>query len=473
MQHILIIEPSTEFCSELCGVLAHIGHEAICAYSLQEGLDKLHSACAAIVVLNASMPDGKGIDVIARIKHESPSSEVVVISDSVSPDEAEEAIKNGAWEYLEKPHAAQSLASLIDRAAQIRSHTGSGSSQGESQGKQFDGIVGSSPQLRACLDIVGRAANSDANVLIKGETGTGKELIAWAIHRNSPRTDGNFVVVDCAALPEPLVESTLLGHEKGAFTGADKAQTGLIKQADGGTLFLDEVGEMPLSVQKSFLRVLEKRRFRPVGGKEEIQSDFRLISASNRNLDKMAQNGEFREDLLFRIRSFGIEVPPLRQRKEDIRSLVIYYMPKICDRLGIGVKEISPEFYDALFRYNWPGNVRELVNSLERSLVAARVEDILLPQQLPTYLRVQLARSSVQRGGPPEKTAKENLPDCLSILATLQTVREIASEQAERQYLQKLISLTHGDIKESCRISKLSRSRLYALLKKHQIQIPR
>jgi len=473
MQRILIIEPSIEFCSDLSRTLAHFGHEAMCAHSLREGLGKLKTSSLSFVVLNANMPDGKGVDLIARVKQESASSEVVVITDSPSPDEAEEAIKNGAWDYLKKPLAAESLASLIDRAVKIRSQKVLGSSHDESGEKHFDGIVGGSPQLRACLDIVARAANSDANVLIKGETGTGKELIAWAIHRNSPRADGNFVVVDCAALPETLVESTLLGHEKGAFTSADKAQTGLIKQADGGTLFLDEVGELPLSVQKSFLRVLEERKFRPIGGKEEIQSDFRLISASNRDLDEMSEKGEFREDLLYRIRSFGIEVPPLRQRKEDIRSTVLYYMPKICERLGMGIKEISPEFHDALSQYNWPGNVRELVNSLERSLVAGREEQILLPQHLPTYFRIQLARSSVQQVGASGSGGEQSVTDSLRSVPTLQAARNSASEQAEREYLQKLMSLTSGDISEACLISKISRSRLYSLLKKHHIPIPR
>jgi two-component system NtrC family response regulator len=187
----------------------------------------------------------------------------------------------------------------------------------------------------------------------------------------------------------------------------------------------------------------------------------------------MAHNGEFREDLLFRIRSFGIEVPPLRQRKEDIRSLVVYYMPKICERLGIGIKEISPEFYEALLQYSWPGNVRELVNSLERSLVAGREEQILLPQHLPTYFRVQLARSSVERRDTLGSSAEQHVTDSLRALPTLQVARNSASEQAEHEYLQKLISLTGGDINEACRIAKVSRSRLYSLLKKHQIQIPR
>lgn len=473
MHEILIIEPSEKFCSELSDALQQLGHSTLCSHTLQEGLGKLASSSVGLVMLNARMPEGSPIDLIPKIRQESPSPEVIVISEAPDADEAETVIKNGAWEYVEMPRSAKALASILDRAIRYATRKEIGLTHAESEGKHFDGIVGNSPQLRSCLDIVARAANSDANVLIKGETGTGKELIAWAIHRNSPRAAGNFVVVDCAALPETLVESTLLGHERGSFTGADRAHSGLIKQADRGTLFLDEVGELPMSAQKSFLRVLEERRFRPIGGKEEIQSDFRLISATNRDLDDKVLKSEFRDDLLFRLRSFAIEVPPLRQRSEDIKSIVSYHMPKICERLGIGIKEISPEFYDALLRYNWPGNVRELVNSLERSLVAARGERILLPQHLPTYLRVLLARASVQSTTVASSLGLRTTSSDLESLPTLQGARVAAVEQAEREYLQKLMGLSNGDIKQACRISKVSRSRLYSLLKKHKIQSQR
>jgi len=195
--------------------------------------------------------------------------------------------------------------------------------------------------LEACLDLVAQIANSRVNVLITGETGTGKENFAKAIHKNSSRAGKNFVVVDCTALPETLVESMLFGHEKGAFTGAEKARVGLIKEADGGTLFLDEVGELPLIVQKDFLRVLQENRFRPLGSNKEIESDFRLVSATNRDLERMVESGQFRKDLFFRLQSVIIELPPLRNRPRDIKDLAIHYVVKLCERYGMETKGFS------------------------------------------------------------------------------------------------------------------------------------
>ena len=290
------------------------------------------------------------------------------------PDGAELAIKHGAWDYIQKPSTMDAMTLPLVRALQYREEKKASKAM---MILKREGIIGNSPKIRACLDLLTQVASSNANVLVTGETGTGKELFAVAIHKNSSRADKNFVVVDCTALPENLVESILFGHEKGAYTGADRAKDGLILQADGGTLFLDEVGELPLPIQKSFLRALQERKFRPVGGKEEIKSDFRLIAASNRNLDDMVRQGNFREDLLFRLRSFSIELPPLRERPEDIKDLAAYYTEVLCKRYEIETKEFSPEFFDVLTSYPWPGNVRELINALERALVNGRYERIL------------------------------------------------------------------------------------------------
>jgi two-component system NtrC family response regulator len=313
---------------------------------------------------------------------------------------------------------------------------------------------------------VSQVAASEANVLISGETGTGKELFAVAIHRNSRRAAKNFVVVDCAALPETLVESILFGHEKGAYTGADRARDGLVLQADGGTLFLDEVGELPMPMQRTFLRVLQEKRFRPVGGKTEVRSDFRLIAASNRDLDQMVGQNQIREDLLFRLRSFCIELPPLRERKEDIPELLAHYTLELCARFGMEAKEFSPEFLALLSEYPWPGNIRELINALERTLITARYERVLFPKHLPTHIRVQLARSSFGEKGPEEALTKPPSPQPFP---SIQAVREKALEETEKKYLRELLSFTKGNIPEACRISGLSRSRIYLLLKKHNL----
>ena len=272
------------------------------------------------------------------------------------------------------------------------------------------------------------------------------------------RAENNFVVVDCTALPETLVESVLFGHEKGAFTGADRAQVGLVKHAHGGTLFLDEIGELPLGVQKAFLRVLQEHRFRPVGAEREVESNFRLIAATNRDLDRMVEEGTFRSDLLFRVRTLTIELPPLSARKEDIKELAMYHMARVCERYQIGTKGFSPEVFDALMAYEWPGNVRELVNAIERAISDAYQEPTLFPKHLPLDLRVKIARSSV------EKEAHRPA-DGAAPLGTLAEYRQ----EMERRYLQDLMLRTNGKIREACRVSGLSRSRLYVLLKEHNL----
>ncbi len=324
--------------------------------------------------------------------------------------------------------------------------------------------------MTASLEVLAEAAQSDANVLIVGETGTGKELFARAIHENSKRFENNFVVIDCGALPEMLVESVLFGHEKGAFTGADKSREGLVKQADAGTLFLDEVGELPLSVQKTFLRVLQEHSFRPVGGKHEIKSNFRLVAATNRDLNKMVESGKFRRDLLYRLRAFTLELPALGQHLEDIESLARYYVNKLCNRYNIKEKSFSPDFFTALASYNWPGNVRELVNTLEIVLSAAKSDINLTPYHLPLNIRVQAARASVTKEA--SSDAIHESPVSSKILPTFKEYRMAAAMKAEERYLQLLVSLCKENMEEACKISRLSRSRLYELLKKCKVTRP-
>ncbi|HTR98352.1 MAG TPA: sigma-54 dependent transcriptional regulator [Bacteroidota bacterium] len=435
--------------------------------SVPGALEGIASASAPLLILNADQP---ALDeAIVRLREQYPRTEIRVIADAGNPDEAERAVKSGAWDYVARPPRALDLISILQAALRYAEARGQEEpSPGLAPG-DFEGIVGESPELKNCLAVVARAAGSDANVLIRGETGTGKELVALAIHRNSSRRNNNFVVVDCAGLPENLVESTLFGHERGAFTGADRSQVGLVKQADGGTLFLDEIGELPQAVQRSFLRVIQERRFRPIGGKDEVASDFRLISATNRDLDAMVGKMEFREDLLFRIRSFAIELPPLRNRMDDIKDIVSYHLPRICDRMGIRMKRVSPEFSDRLLSYGWPGNVRELVSALERSVVAARFEPALFPQHLPTYLRVKLARSAFETGTVRPPSA--GLAHGSEPLPALQVYRDSVTAIAEREYLLRLLAETNGDTKEACRVSHISRSRFYSLLKKHGISL--
>ena len=448
-----------------------MGHSIVYVQTLADGFRVLASGSVDVVLLNPSLSDGKGIDALAKILETSTVPEVILLTDAGDPDEAELAIRSGAWDYIERPLTARAMALSLMRVLQYRAKK---TAQTPSLALNTDGfrdIVGRSVPIKATIETLAMAAGGDANVLLTGETGTGKELFAWAIHKNSARASKRFVVVDCASLPETLVESTLFGYEKGSFTGAHRTNEGLIRRADGGTLFLDEVGELPLSIQKAFLRVLHERRFRHVGGNREIRSDFRLIAATNRDLDDMVRHRLFRKDLLFRLRAFGIELPPLRQHTEDIRDLTVYHASELCKSYDLAEKEFSSDFFAVLASYDWPGNVRELFNAIERAISAARAEPIIFPKHLPTYIRVQLARSAMASQNSPQEAQNESC-ETPRMLPSLVEVRETAVADAEGSYLKEVLISTKGNIPEACRIAGVSRSRFYALLKKYNLLKP-
>ena len=333
---------------------------------------------------------------------------------------------------------------------------------------RFGEIVGSSKQLSDCLSSLLEAAATDASVLLYGETGTGKELFARAIHQNSSRAHSNFVAVDCTVLPESIVGSLLFGHEKGSFTGADKACAGLIRQAHHGTLFLDEVGELSPTLQKAFLRVLQERRFRPVGNDIEVDSDFRLVAATNRDLHQSVARGQFRQDLLYRLQSHLIELPPLRSRTDDIQALANYHVALLCKKHGFCSKQLTPEFVQTLSLYPWPGNIRELINSLEQALFLAQQETTLFPKHLPQQIRIQVVKS-VLKSRPPNTSSSPAYT--VNTLPCLQDFRTGVFNLAEKQYLASLVQYAGQNINHACQLSGLSRSRLYSLLKKHQISL--
>lgn len=468
MANILIIDDDKMLCNTMCRHIRHRGHQVTYALTLEQGCEAVSGKTFDVVFLDVSLPDGNGLDALPGIRQAPSRPEVIIITGEGDPDGAELAINSGAWDYIEKPSSIEKMTLPLVRALQYREEKVAAK---PTVALKRENILGDSPQMKSCFDLLAQAANSIANVLITGETGTGKELFARAIHENSPRSNNNLVVVDCAALPETLVESVLFGHEKGAFTGADRTQDGLVKQADSGTLFLDEVGELPLSVQKVFLRVLQEHRFRPVGSKQEVKSDFRLVAATNRNLDNMVQTGRFRNDLLFRLRTLTINLPPLRERREDIKDLALYHVTKFCDRHQMGTKGFSPEFFDALTAYNWPGNVRELLNTLETVLTVARHDHTLFAKHLPVHIRIQVARSAVSKKIPTDCSPEEGT-DFAKTLPPLRDIRKAAAAEAEKRYLQDLISITRNNIKEACRITGLSRSRLYELLKNHKMSFP-
>jgi two-component system, NtrC family, response regulator len=467
MSKILIIDDDMAVNELLGDVVARMGHDACSAVNAQQGLAMAEQDRFDLILLDVGLPDGDGLKILPRIRETDQAPEVIIITGNGNPDAAEMAIKNGAWDYLVKPSSVDNIMLAIQRALAYHSEK---CTNPPPRILKRDDIIGESASLNAVLERIAQAAASESNILICGRTGTGKELFARAIHDNGSRSRHPFVVVDCAALPETLVESVLFGHAKGAFTGADKERQGLIQQAHGGTLFLDEVGELPLSLQKAFLRVIQERSFRPVSGRREIQVNFRLIAATNRDLETMTAQGSFRSDLLFRLRSFSIDAPPLKQRQGDIRRLTLYYVNRLCEIYDCEVKGLSNDYLDALEQYAWPGNVRELFNAIEESISLAANEPTLRVHHLPVRLRASITRHMVKQCVPPQHGATDLDPvfPHQGPFPTINAFRDLM----ERRYLDRLLRLTQGNRKEACRISGLSRTRLFELLKKYDLAGP-
>ena len=468
MAKVLIVDDDQSICKVLSNIIHQMGHDVVCKNLVSDGLQAIVSEDFDVVLMDVEMPDGKGLDILPDIQASSSAPEVIIMTGYGTIDGAEIAIKNGAWDYIQKTDSPKKIILLLQRVLQYRENLRK--IPPDKRALQLDGIVGDSLAMKACYDFVAQASATNGSVLITGETGTGKELFARAIHNNSNRCKGNFVVVDCAAMPETLVESILFGHEKGAFTGADQPRQGLVAQADQGTLFLDEVGELPLNMQKKFLRVLQEHKFRPVGSKKEHSSDFRLITATNRDLEQMGQNKTFRTDLMYRIRALNLTLPPLRNRSDDIPALINQYVFQVCDRQKLAIKGTSSDFIDVLVRYFWPGNVRELINTIETAVAKSENEEMLYSRHIPANIRIQVAKDSLSES-PIAKCKKTITIQGDLSLPSLKLYRAIESSRAEKEYLEKLNNLTGGDIHAACRVSKLSRSRYYELIKHHEIAI--
>lgn len=420
MARILIIDGDPAFRDTLGAIVTGLGHHADHAATLAEAMAPAPTPARGtdIIFLNARLEDGSGLDALPRLRNSPGKPEIIIVTDAATPDGAERAIRNGAWEYLPKQGTVDRMVLPLLRALEYR---GRKPSKREEVRLKRDSIIGNGAGITRCLNIVSEAAASDASALLYGETGVGKEVFARAIHENSQRHSGPFVAVDCASLSRTLAGSTLFGHRKGAFTGADKDRDGLVAQAHRGTLFLDEVGELPLAMQKIFLRVLQEHRFRPVGGRAEITSDFRLICATNRNLEEMVSRGTFRSDLLFRMRTVVMHIPPLRERTEDLPELAEHYTRRICGKYGMPMKSLSTDLQAALREYLWPGNVRELIHTLERAVLAAQDDPKLFSRHLPDHVRISIARAAASDAEALSPSARPAQPADLSPSATVRS----------------------------------------------------
>ncbi len=383
MGKILVVEDNDVLRKSVVQALVEIGHSVSEVGDGEEAMEKLQEESYDVVLTDMRMPKKSGLEVLRFAKNVNELTVVIMMTAFGTIESAVEAMKSGAYDYIQKPFQLEELEVKINRALEHRRDKAVLQilQSQNSYGLEHNNIVGNSSQIRKVLEIIRKIAKSSASILISGETGTGKELIAALAHYNSLRAKQSFVKVNCAALQENLLESELFGHEKGAFTSADRQRIGRFEQANGGTLFLDEIGDMAASTQAKVLRVLQEQEFERLGGMKTIKVDVRIIAATNKNLKEAIANSRFREDLYYRLNTISIEMPALRERKEDVLSLANFFVKKYSEELKKNISGFTPQAAKYLARHNWPGNVRELQNTIERAVLMAEssligVEDL-------------------------------------------------------------------------------------------------
>ena len=379
------------------------------AGSGKEALDLLEKEDIDIVLLDLLMPDIGGMEILKNLKKKGEKPLVIVITAVRSVKTAVEAMKLGAYDYITKPFDIEEVRIIVRKASQTLKLQEEVNFLRKEVYKRYgiENLIGKSKAMQEVFLLISRVADTDSTVLITGESGTGKELVSRAIHYNSKRQNRPFVPVYCATIPETLFESELFGYEKGAFTGATSSKPGLFSLADGGTLFLDEIGDMPYHVQTKLLRVIEEKEFIPVGGTKPKKINVRIIAATNKNLEKLVEEGKFREDLYYRINVVPIHLPPLRERREDIPLLVEYFLEKYSQEVGCVPKRVSPEAMEILCNYLWPGNVRELENTMERLVVLFRETEEIKPYHLPENIRKDTGEKEFHFPSPESATLEE------------------------------------------------------------------
>lgn len=433
-----------------------MGHQLDAANTLSEGWSKAMSGDHEVIFLDVLLPDGNGIEELNRFKKLPSSPEVIVITSYGESSGAAKVLEQGGWGYLTKPLTVDKVEQSMRDVVTYRQYKNTAPANSERPA----GIVGTSPQLLQCLAKIDEAARMDVTAMIYGETGTGKELFARAVHDRSNRASQAFVTLDCASLSPTLIGSQLFGHVRGAFTGADRSRDGVIAQAHRGTLFMDEIGELPLEMQASFLRVLETGSFRPVGSQKERESDFRLVAATNKDLEEMARLGLFRSDLLYRLRGVTVTLPPLCERQEDLELLARHYIDEACRETNDCGKDISDEFWATLRAYPWPGNVRELKHALHRALAAAKDGPVIYSRHLPTQIRIKAAQQGLEDNiSQPQISSLRGLPKL-----------KVYRDKAEREYVEMLLDQTGRNMKQAAEMAGVSRGYLYELLKKHGVK---
>jgi len=460
---VLVVDDEELLVRSCARILEHEGFEV---RTVSRGRDALELAARyrpEIVLTDLMLPDLDGLEILRELRRLDPEVLVIMITGFATVESSVAAIKAGAYDYIPKPFTATQLQILVGRAArQIKLQRDNRRLRDQLRERNLlHGVIGSSEPMRRLSELVQRVAPTDASVFITGESGTGKELIARALHDQSRRSKGPFVAVNCAAFPDSLLESELFGHEKGAFTGAEETRQGLMEIASGGTFFLDEISEMPLDLQAKLLRVLQERKIRRVGGKDEIPIDIRVIAATNRDPEELVGGGILRQDLFFRLNVIPLRVPPLRERRDDIPRLALHFLRMFAeqyDRDGELPLRLSPESMAALMAYDWPGNVRELRNLMERAVsLAVPGEEIRLGDLASEYGELAV--------GPGVATPT------VDIRKPFHEAKEEAIESFERAYLTALLEAHGGNISLAAREAGIDRKTIHRLLNKYGLRV--
>ncbi|HPX27034.1 MAG TPA: sigma-54 dependent transcriptional regulator [Treponemataceae bacterium] len=445
--NILIIDDEKNIREGLAASLELEGYNPVLAKDGKEGLELISRGDIDLVITDLRMPQVSGAEVLAKVSSESPGLPVIVLTGHGSIDSAVDAMRNGAYDFLTKPLSLDRLTLIVKRALQNRELVLQHRSLQEelNSKKSFESIIGKSSEMQKIFDMVRRVADSKASVLITGESGVGKELIANAVHNLSSRKDKSFIKVHCAALSETLLESELFGHEKGSFTGAVARKRGRFELAHGGSIFLDEIGEIDQNVQIKLLRVLQEKEFERVGGEETIQVDVRVIAATNKDLEKQISLGKFREDLFYRLNVVHLHIPPLRDRKDDIPLMVTQFLEEFARENGKTITGIDSRARSALYTYDWPGNIRQLRNCMESAVVMCQGTSISLDDLPPSVI---------------QNTHSD----------TIQIPIGIPLSEAEKIIIQQNLAVQNGNKSKTADILEIGRKTLHRKLDEYSVE---
>ena len=461
---ILVIDDEAAIRDSLRMILEYEHYECLGAASGPEGLSIIKRDAPDLVVLDIKMPGMSGIETLAEIRKVDESVPVAMISGHGTIADAMQATRLGAFDFIEKPFTSERVLVTVTKGLEVRELRQENRELKLAMESQYE-MVGESVALRAVLEAVSRAAPTNATVMLLGESGVGKELVARTIHRNSLRAAQRFVQVNCAAIPEELIESELFGHEKGSFTGATEKQIGKFEQADRGTIFLDEVGDMSPRTQAKVLRVLQEQEVERLGSVRTIKVDVRIIAATNQNLDERIQRGEFREDLFFRLNVIPIVVPPLRERRDDIPLLIRHFAKRIGEVHNLKPRRFDARAMETLQRYRWRGNIRELRNTVERLMIMTSGETVGL-EDLPPDIRADMSARPVPAGAATPASAPAEIP---AVTPPAGTLREF-KDTAERAYLVQKLRESHWNVSKTAEVIDTPRSNLYKKLEQYGIK---